>query len=850
MTNNKSTKRALLSSVVALFLCFAMLLGTTYAWFTDSVTSANNVIKSGNLDIELEYWDGDSWENVAGKSDILTNTLWEPGVTEIAYLRVANAGSLALKYQLGINIVSETAGVNQAGDEFKLSDYIKFGVVEGVNGETGAYANREAAVAAVTDAKALNAGYTKAAFMTAGQELYLALVVYMPTETGNVANHNGTDVPEINLGINVFATQVMAESDSFGPDYDQSAPIVSAPVVLPEEPIILKGDKDVTIGLTQELLDELEAVGNVEKISISVSEPVVDATNNSITFDSVELVDQDGNVIDLESLNLENPLPISLPLPATAPFAEGDTVIVYHDGKYMASATVTDGKISYNAAHLCEITLGAVEAPKVDEDGTVKIGTAAELFGLAQQVNSGKEYYEGKTIVLTADIDLKNSEWTPIGSATEDHGFMGNFDGNGFTIYNLTMNKLQKDADGYVYAGLFGITEGTEDDENVIQNLKIQNVTINTDGHIVSAAIAYPYYTTVKDVTVCGDIAISGGDYTAGVLAYTRRCTTASNLTISGNEGSYIKGRITVGGVLSDIQTNGGIVANYSNFAASNLAITGEKAVGGISGIIGGQTLNGANVKNVALVCSDAHVGIVSGSFDGKPVIADATYSNVTGAGSFVGAPYSNGSSRNVTINGVAYESVATADELVAALEANKNVIFANNIKVDPAKMSNAYGKTGINVKNGQTIDGNGYTLDVKGAGGTWDSGINTTGGLIKNITVTGSFRGIFINHNSTYSEKVVLDNVTLTGVIYTISCDQGLYQGIEATNCTFNGWTSFAKTAGEAKFVNCTFGEGNGYKYCRPYSNTEFVNCTFCEGYAVDTTQATVTFTNCTGLN
>ena len=192
---------------------------------------------------------------------------------------------------------------------------------------------------------------------------------------------------------------------------------------------------------------------------------------------------------------------------------------------------------------------------------------------------------------------------------------------------------------------------------------------------------------------------------------------------------------------------------------------------------------------------------------------------------------------------------VKTADELVAALEANKSVYFLNDIKIEPAKMSNAYGKTGINVKNGQTIDGGGHTLNIQGAGGTWDSGINTTGGLIKDITITGSFRGIFINHNSTHSEKVVLKNVTIggNGTVYTISCDQGLYQGIEATNCTFNGWTSFAKDAGEAKFVNCSFGEGSGYKYCRPYSNTEFVNCTFCPGYTVDQTQAEVTFTDCT---
>jgi hypothetical protein len=199
------------------------------------------------------------------------------------------------------------------------------------------------------------------------------------------------------------------------------------------------------------------------------------------------------------------------------------------------------------------------------------------------------------------------------------------------------------------------------------------------------------------------------------------------------------------------------------------------------------------------------------------------------------------------TINGCT--PVSTADELIAALEANEGVYLLNDIKIEPAAMSNAYGTTGINVKNGQTIDGAGHTLNIKGAGGTWDSGINTTGGLIKNLTVTGSFRGIFINHTSTYSEKVVLENVTLggNGMVYTISCDQGLYQTIEATNCTFNGWTSYAKDAGEAKFINCSFGEGSGNKYCRPYSNTEFVNCTFCPGYAVDTTIATVTFTDCT---
>ena len=480
----------------------------------------------------------------------------------------------------------------------------------------------------------------------------------------------------------------------------------------------------------------------------------------------------------------------------------------------------------------------AAEAGIYTVNGYYEIATVADLKRLATLVNDGQPF-EGITAKLVADIDLINEQWIPIGSATQDHGFMGNFDGNGYTIKNLKMAKLTPDSDNFVYAGLFGVTEGTETQENYIKNLVIENVTIETSGDIAAAAIAYPYYTTVENVTVKGNINIKGGNYTSGVLAYTRRCVNAKNLAIVASANSVIEGKSTVGGVISDIQTNGGLTANYSNFSASGLTIKAVQNVGGISGIICRQTLDGASVENVHIDCDQITKGIVSGALgDKKSVLTNVSYNNVTGATSVIGGTYGTG-----------LAVVTTADELVAALEANQGVCFMNDIKIDPANMSNAYGKTGINVKNGQTIDGNGYTLNIKGAGGTWDSGINTTGGLIKNITVTGSFRGIFINHTSTHSEKVVLENVTIggNGTVYTISCDQGLYQGIEATGCTFNGWTSFAKTAGEAKFVNCTFGEGSGYKYCRPYSNTEFVDCTFRPGYAVDKTQATVTFTNCT---
>ena len=77
MTNVKSTKRALVSSILALFLCFAMLLGTTYAWFTDSVSSDNNIIKTGTLDVIMEYADGGKSPEGATWNDASKEAIFE-----------------------------------------------------------------------------------------------------------------------------------------------------------------------------------------------------------------------------------------------------------------------------------------------------------------------------------------------------------------------------------------------------------------------------------------------------------------------------------------------------------------------------------------------------------------------------------------------------------------------------------------------------------------------------------------------------------------------------------------------------------------------------------------------------
>ena len=283
MNNKRATKRALLTSVMALVMCVVMLVGTTFAWFTDTASTGVNKIQAGNLDVELWYKNTKD----SGFNKVIDNStkvfkdgaLWEPGHVEYVVLKVSNAGSLALKYKLGINIASETGSTNVLGNEFKLSDYIKFGVVdEDLSGKT-----RDEMVAAVTDGKLIKEGYTAENYLMAtgtdNSQKVMTLVVWMPTTVGNEANHK-TEVtaPSIDLGISVVATQYTHENDSFGNEYDKDA----------EYPI------SVTTG------DELQAIVS------NATAPVNIVLTNSITTNNFVIPADKDVTLDLNGRTVTN----------------------------------------------------------------------------------------------------------------------------------------------------------------------------------------------------------------------------------------------------------------------------------------------------------------------------------------------------------------------------------------------------------------------------------------------------------------------------------------------------------------------------------------------------------------
>ena len=264
--NQKATKRALLTSIMALVMCVVMLVGTTFAWFTDTASTGVNKIQAGNLDIEVEYTlDGETWNDLDRATDIFQKGLWEPGHTEVVALKFKNNGNLALKYSINMNIVDETAGINKFNQEYKLSDYLK---VKTLSQEASLIG--DICIGMAFSARNDGLGYTATAnfkdaavldhdlLLTPGEVgNYLIMKVYMPETVGNEANAISTEkAASIRFGLNVVATQVTYEKDSFGNTYDKDAtyPVADAAALAASvADLANEGNKNVVVSVAQDM---------------------------------------------------------------------------------------------------------------------------------------------------------------------------------------------------------------------------------------------------------------------------------------------------------------------------------------------------------------------------------------------------------------------------------------------------------------------------------------------------------------------------------------------------------------------------------------------------------------------
>ena len=247
MNESTKTKKALRGSLFALFLCIVLLIGTTFAWFTDTASTGVNKIQAGNLDVGLQYNDNGTWKDAttttldfkkaAGAEN--EEILWEPGCKyKLPEIRVVNKGNLALKYTLKVTGIEGDAKLNE------VIDWTTGGVD-------------------ISEEKHLTAGQTSDPMTIQGN---------MQESAGN--EYQGLSIDGIS--ITVYATQLNSENDSFGPDYDKDAtyPAASASELgsALNEGKIVALSKDITSNDT--------IVVNNKTATLDANGKTVDNTNN------------------------------------------------------------------------------------------------------------------------------------------------------------------------------------------------------------------------------------------------------------------------------------------------------------------------------------------------------------------------------------------------------------------------------------------------------------------------------------------------------------------------------------------------------------------------------------------
>ena len=208
----KHTKHKLLSSIATLFVCLAMFIGSTYAWFTDSASTGVNKIQAGNLDVALEMKnESGNWVNAEGETlefkkaagHESEDVLWEPGCTyELPALRVLNKGNLTLKYKIVLSGINGSAKLNEA-------------IEWTMTGEDNQVYLLDGSEEFVLNPNASTGGIT--------------IKGHMKEEAGNEYKNLTID----GIAVTVYATQKDAESDSFNNSYDKNAtyPVEIIPAV-------------------------------------------------------------------------------------------------------------------------------------------------------------------------------------------------------------------------------------------------------------------------------------------------------------------------------------------------------------------------------------------------------------------------------------------------------------------------------------------------------------------------------------------------------------------------------------------------------------------------------------------
>jgi len=646
MKTQKTTKRALLLSALSLLLCVSMLVGTTYAWFTDSVTSAGNVIKSGTLDVEMYWAEGEedptaaNWQD-ASKGAIFKNDLWEPGYTEARHIKIANVGTLALKYQL--RIVANGI-VSKLGD---VIDVYCFDTATALTRDTVETGTKLGTLTEVLGT-GKNLSNTVRGDLLADEEKVVTIALKMQESAGNEYQNLaiGSD-----FAVELLAVQHTYEKDSFDELYDEKALSAGVPAALVRE--LENKNISATIGIggaveniTLDAAYQFEPTQSYEELLKSeykyyLADFVVSA-DEDVPADSIALagyyqawcqfnndnwvamvnggtditkgteialvetlgaavhykdICQYGNdgigfrcgIADLTGANAGTTVTVKLCLFETTADPNGSSA---NDEKVVGAEPIVIGEFKYTFPEKPwdGVTL---EAPQ-QVNGIYQVGKPAELAWLAASATPIDH------ATLTDDIDMAGATISSI----EIYSYR-TFDGAGHTISNAVV-------DG---SGLFGDVAA----DCTIKNVVLDNITVNTASGDYAGIVNGKFSGKYENVTVLNStVNAPNSEYVGGlagaVYKNIENCK-VENVSVTGTE--------KVGGLvgfftLADI----GYSIELKNCSANNVSVTATNTAKPYAGVIFGRGLATGSNKFIFTNCS-------AQLKDGQKLIGQDYYNNI-----------------------------------------------------------------------------------------------------------------------------------------------------------------------------------------------------------------------------
>lgn len=613
MTKKKGTLRALLMSVLALVMCCSMLIGTTFAWFTDSVTSANNKIVAGNLKLDLEVLDTTTGKYVSIKetqAPLFNYNLWEPGYTAVQVLKVENEGSLALKWIAKFVSEAELGILAEVIDVYVLPSATELTYPTGrdLTGYTKVGTVKEF----VNTIEETTYGSLKA-----GESAYLGIALKMQESAGN--EYQGKELGAFD--IQILATQDTVESDSFGTDYDKDAEYPSS------------ADKwDGTVDTTWYNDTDTEFTLSTAEELAGLSE----LATNGTTFS--------GKTIEIESS-------------------------MDFEGKQWTPIKKFAGKLNGNDHTISNFEVDATEGSAgffdVLEWATIKDLTLTDVTatvgayrfgGLARSINQTN--VENVTV---KNVNVTTTAPTAFIAGLFCHGTVNsNMEVNNCTVENITVNA----ENGAMLIG--GITtfvqkNGTEaEGTNVFENLHVKNFKVianDTDGYCnVGGLVAQtqsvwqnPRFNNCSvsglDVTATGTVNVGGFINAPGSYTYAENCTVEGKIDVSGvtsaknYAGGFFgdygwgdnvgKGDHKVTSCIADVDITtkfasaGGFVGSGTNTEGrnKNITLTNCEAKGTVTLVAGGTAtiggFAGVTDRGIYINCSAAQEPFIGKVLDG-----------------------------------------------------------------------------------------------------------------------------------------------------------------------------------------------------------------------------------------